>query len=175
MRVIIVRPGLAVLPIGRAGTDVVRCVFPIDSWVQKFGSSGEFILLCKRPNGASAYPVPVSTDGHNLIWDVSQTDTAIWGRGEVELQYHFGGHIAKSEVWRTETVKSIGAAGDPPDAEQNWIDKLYAHIDAVGVPAGGSSGQILAKKSATDRDTCWKDDAQPLTNSEIEILLFKEL
>ena len=83
--------------------------------------------------------------------------------------------IAKSEVWRTETVKSIGAAGDPPDAEQNWIDKLYAHIDAVGVPAGGGSGQILAKKSATDRDTCWKDDAQPLTNSEIEILLFKEL
>ena len=69
------------------------------------------------------------------------------------------------------SVKSIGAAGDPPDAEQNWIDKLYAHIDAVGVPAGGGSGQILAKKSAADRDTCWKDDAQPLTNSEIEILL----
>ena len=36
MRVIIVQPGLAVLPIGRAGTDVVRCVFPIDSWVQEF-------------------------------------------------------------------------------------------------------------------------------------------
>lgn len=175
MRVIIVQPGLAVLPIGRAGTDVVRCVFPIDSWVQEFGASGEFILLCKRPTGASAYPVPVSTDGHNLIWDVSQTDTAIWGRGEVELQYHFNGHIAKSAVWRTETVKSIGDAGDPPDAEQNWIDKLYEHIDAVGVPAGGGSGQILAKKSAADRDTHWRDGAQALSNSEIENLLFGEL
>jgi hypothetical protein len=44
----------------------------------------------------------------------------------------------------------------------------------VGVPAGGTTGQVLSKKSNDDYDTEWKDisaDVQSISNTEIQSIL----
>lgn len=50
-----------------------------------------------------------------------------------------------------------GPKGDPGTNGTNGIDGT----NGLGVPAGGAIGQFLAKNSAADNDTLWKDVAQP--------------
>ena len=51
---------------------------------------------------------------------------------------------------RTEVVQ-------PPTAADDATNKGY--VDGVAVPAGGTTGQVLAKKSDTDRDCEWVDQS----------------
>jgi hypothetical protein len=49
---------------------------------------------------------------------------------------------------------------DPPRAirvrtSTGWADLVIQGANGVGVPAAGSTGQVLAKKTATDYDTQW--------------------
>lgn len=37
-------------------------------------------------------------------------------------------------------------------------------LQGIGVPAGGTTGQVLAKKTGTDYDTEWKADSAPVTS-----------
>ena len=55
--------------------------------------------------------------------------------------------LSAYEVWLAE-----GNTG----SEQDFLDSLKG-TNGEGVPAGGTNGQVLAKKSATDYDAEWKD------------------
>lgn len=115
-------------------------------------------LSVVNPAG-TAYPAVVTYDGDYVIWDVQDSDLAVQGRGEAQLTFTSDGVVVKSYVFRTVIDRSVVANGETPDPVQNWLDEATEVLGEVedAIPAGGTIGQVLAKKSNADRDLEWVD------------------
>ena len=63
-----------------------------------------------------------------------------------------------STVVSDETLDGTGAAGSPLSVANPFTSTDETKLDnLLGLPTGGATGQLLAKKSATDGDTEWRD------------------
>lgn len=131
MRTIVVRDNMRI-PIGRQGeNDAVRVVWPgIADKCRTLYGDGIFSLVAKRPGETEPYPVAVELDGSDLIWIVSETDTAKHGYGSAEVAYLVGGTVAKSQTWATIIYRSISAVGAEPGADpaRAWFLAIQAEI-----------------------------------------------
>ena len=115
-------------------------------------------LSVLNPSGES-YPVSVSADGVFVLWNVKDSDLTAEGDGEFQLSFTVNTTVVKSSIGHTHVCRSIVAEGEAPDPIQNWLDdaeQTLAKIDSA-IPEGGTTGQVLAKKSNTDFDTEWVD------------------
>lgn len=115
-------------------------------------------LTVKNPSGEK-YPAVVVRDGDMVIWTISDSDLIVPGHGEFQLQFKEGDTVMRSYVGETRIERSIMPTGDVPTPVQNWIDAAEDVLEEVeeAIPAGGTTGQVLAKKSDADRDTEWVD------------------
>lgn len=115
-------------------------------------------LTVKNPSGEK-YPAVVVRDGDMVIWTISDSDLIVPGRGEFQLQFKEGDTVMRSYVGETRIEHSIMPTGDVPTPVQNWIDAAEDVLEEVdeAIPTGGTTGQVLAKKSDADRDTEWVD------------------
>ena len=126
---------LAYLPLGRQGENKAqRIVWPgiADSWARLYGA-GVFALTVLREGDSAPYPASLKSENGDVIWTLSNADTARAGEGMAELTYTVGGAIAKSRTWRTVVEPSLSANGttEPPDAYRSWVDEvLQAAADA---------------------------------------------
>ena len=107
----------------------------------------------------TVYGREVSRDGDLVIWDVTDGDLAAEGQGEMQLTFTENSVIVKSADARTEVCRSIVGGTTPPDPVQDWIDRAEEVLEEVedAFPEGGTTGQVLAKKSNADFDTEWVD------------------
>ena len=134
MREIEVRE-LPYLPLGHQGeNEAQRIVWRglADSWARLYGE-GVFALTVMREGDSAPYPANVASENGDVIWTLSNADTAKAGEGMAELTYTVGGAIAKSRTWRTVVEPSLSANGTtkPPPAYQSWVDEvLRAAADA---------------------------------------------
>ena len=134
MREIEVRE-LPYLPLGHQGeNEAQRIVWRglADSWARLYGE-GVFALTVMREGDSAPYPANVASENGDVIWTLSNADTAKAGEGMAELTYTVGGAIAKSRTWRTVVEPSLSANGTtkPPPAYQSWVDEvLQAAADA---------------------------------------------
>ena len=134
MREIEVRE-LLYLPLGHQGeNEAQRIVWRglADSWARLYGE-GVFALTVLREGDSAPYPASVTSENGDVIWTLSNADTAKAGEGMAELTYTVGGAIAKSRTWRTVVEPSLSANGTtkPPAAYQSWVDEvLQAAADA---------------------------------------------
>ena len=86
-----------------------------------------------REGDSAPYPASIKSENGDVIWTLSNADTAKAGEGMAELTYTVGGVIAKSRTWRTVVEPSLSANGTtkPPAAYQSWVDEvLQAAADA---------------------------------------------
>ena len=126
---------LAYLPLGRQGENKAqRIVWPgiADSWARLYGE-GVFALTVLREGDSAPYPASLKSENGDVIWTLSNADTAKAGEGMAELTYTVDGAIAKSRTWRTVVEPSLSANGttEPPAAYQSWVDEvLQAAADA---------------------------------------------
>jgi hypothetical protein len=67
----------------------------------------------------------------------------------------------EAEQILSSTVKSVN--GETPDANGN--------VDVVALPTGGTAGQSLVKRSATDRDAVWEDRMKLVSNPTAGFIL----
>lgn len=112
------------LVIGYEGENQVTEVdFDITSWVEEFGE-GAAVLSIRRPGDADPYPQATTQDGHIVKWEVSQTDVAVKGSGEIQLTYTVGGRIKKSAVFGIRIERSLDATGQVPDPYISWIELM---------------------------------------------------
>ena len=113
-------------------------------------------LTVTNPSGTS-YPVVTTRDGEYVIWDVADSDLTAQGNGELQLTFTENGVVCKSYIAKTKVKRSIVANGTAPDPVQNWLDTAAEVLESVNeaIPAGGTAGQVLAKKSNADRDLEW--------------------
>lgn len=134
MREIEVRE-LPYLPLGHQGeNEAQRIVWRglADSWARLYGE-GVFALTVLREGDSAPYPASLKSKNGDVIWTLSNADTAKAGEGMAELTYTVGGAIAKSRTWRTVVEPSLSANGTtkPPPAYQSWVDEvLQAAADA---------------------------------------------
>lgn len=134
MREIEVRE-LPYLPLGHQGENgAQRIVWRglADSWARLYGE-GVFTLTVLREGDSAPYPASLKSENGDVIWTLSNADTAKAGEGMAELTYIVGGVIAKSRTWRTVVKPSLSANGttEPPAAYQSWVDEvLQAAADA---------------------------------------------
>ena len=115
--------------------------------------------LTVQPPYGEAYPAVIERDGDFVIWDVTDSDLISVGHGEMQLSFTEEPHLAKSYIGKFKVERSIIPMGDAPEPVQNWIDQAQDVLEEVegAFPTGGTTGQVLAKKSDADRDTEWVD------------------
>lgn len=127
MREIEVRE-LPYLPLGHQGeNEAQRIVWRglADSWARLYGE-GVFALTVLREGDSAPYPASLKSENGDVIWTLSNADTAKAGEGMAELTYTVGDVIAKSRTWHTVVEPSLSANGttEPPAAYQSWVDEV---------------------------------------------------
>lgn len=115
---------LQYLSVGYVGETGARPVaFDFSAWAAEYGA-GVLQLLLQRPGDAEPYPVLLSIDGTTATWTPDATDTAAQGQGQAQLVYTVGGVIVKNAIFRVLIAPSLGAAGDPPEPYESWLERL---------------------------------------------------
>lgn len=120
------------IPLGRQGENLAsRIIFEKTAWAEQYGS-GTFQLIVKRHGDPAPYPADIMQNLGTVTWELTNADTAKEGYGAVELYYYVGDVLAKSEIWQTRVLPSLGDAGDdPPEPYQSWVDEVLTAAQSV--------------------------------------------
>ena len=82
------------------------------------------------PAGQS-YPKVVTVDGSTVVWDVTDSDLAAEGDGEIQLTFTEGGVVAKTAVARFTVYRSITAEGPAPDPVDDWLQEASEALEDI--------------------------------------------
>lgn len=77
--------------------------------------------LAVKPPVGDTYPVVVTKDGTNVIWNVGQGDIAYEGSGQYQLTFTEDGEIIKEEYGQFFVKPSLTATGEAPDPVEDWL------------------------------------------------------
>ena len=133
MQIMKTKPG-GHLSIGRRGENNARQVrFDLSGWLADFDGSGVVELIYQRPGDSAPYPVAIERDGSEVVWTITEVDTANAGtNGKAELRYYEGDALLKSALSPVTVDRAMGAPGVVPDIPgQVWLDQaIQAGADA---------------------------------------------
>lgn len=117
------------------------------------------VSMTVTPPHGEPYPGSIERDGDLVIWDVKDSDLVSEGDGEIQIVFTQTPHIARSYNARTHVCRSQMPTGDVPSGLDDFITRAGNLLEEVEdtFPAGGTTGQVLAKKSNDDYDTEWVD------------------
>lgn len=101
--------------------------------------------LAVSPPEGSTYPAIVTKDGDYVVWDVTASDCASDGNGEIQLTFVVGEIVAKSYVGRIRVTRSLNPSGEIPDPVQDWITQANAVL--AEIPETIDSALEAAKES----------------------------
>lgn len=119
---------------------VLAFQFDFNEWADEYGT-GSFFIKHQRAGDANPYVVPtVSIEGNTATWTVSDTDTAVNGIGEAELNYVGEDFHKKSDRFNTFVSMALGPHGSIPDPEQDWLDQLAGLRDEAVQAAEAAEG-----------------------------------
>lgn len=146
--------------LGRRGESHARCVmFDVSEWQSLYGE-GMVHLLHQRNGDAVPYPCQISVDGGVVCWVVTGADVAIAGRGRAELQYHVGDICVKSDIYNTNTVRSMSDAGPvPPEPQEGWVEQVLNAADMAEQSAQQAQESVAHYPKVQD-GTWWVWDAE---------------
>lgn len=112
------------IPIGRVGENSVSEIeWNIALWQKQFGD-GILELLVQRKGDTNPYPVALTISGNSAVWTITDTDTAVNGRGQLQLIYRVNEAVKKSVVYEFICRVSLGTAGPAPDGYSDWLATL---------------------------------------------------
>lgn len=105
-------------------TGVTSIYFDCTSWL---ASWPDLVLgvWVTQPGGTAAYPAATHMEEDVLVWDVTDSDTAVPGTGTMEIVGIASGKkklsaITKTLIQRTTT----GTATEPPEGAKAWVDSV---------------------------------------------------
>ena len=84
-----------------------------------------------QPPAGAAYPAVIERDGDNVIWDVTDSDLAAEGSGEIQLSFTTGKTVAKTYVGRTKVMRSIIPTGEITDPLDDFLTRAGAALTAI--------------------------------------------
>lgn len=132
------------IPIGFAGENL-RTTVRIDCMKMFQDYPDAIATLSVKPPEGKPYPTVVTRDGDIVIWEVTSSDLASQGYGEIQLSFLVDDVVAKSFVGKTRVDKSILPTGQAPDPINDWIVRAEAALE--GIPATIQAALEEAKES----------------------------
>lgn len=112
--------------------EVREVVFDFSDWYTTYGS-GTLSLAIQRPKDEWPYDGTLTVDNstHKATWEISDTDSAYAGVGQIQLSYTVGTAKKKSVVYRFTVRKSLGALGNviTPIQIQTFIDEVTEALE----------------------------------------------
>lgn len=163
MRTVVATPG-TVIPIGRQGeNEVVTVVFDTAAWPAELGA-GSFQLVHKRVNDSTPYPcvITVDEDG-NVNWLIKAADVHSVGFGCAQLSFIVDETIAKSMIFTTSTLPSLGGGGDVPEPYQDWVDAVLEAGAHALIGASDSEAWAVGQRDGEDvqeTDETWHNNSE---------------
>ena len=77
------------------------------------------------PGGAAAYPAPTHMEGDVLVWDVNSADTAVEGKGTMEVMGLAEGLKKLSSITTTQVLRTTtNVTGEAPDPLKSWSEDM---------------------------------------------------
>jgi len=130
MKYVVAQEGV-VIPLGRQDENKVETViFPTSTWADIYGE-GAFQLVHKRATDSAPYPCTITVDeAGNVEWLVESADVFVVGYGCAQLTYVVDEAIAKSIIFSTSTLPSVGG-GASPEPTPSWLQRVYEIGDSV--------------------------------------------
>lgn len=149
------------ITIGRRDTyGTEQVVFDLAELIDVYGE-GSAVLMVKRPGDETAYPATTEQTDGQLIWTVSDIDTAYKGKGECEIFWYVNGNLAKTVIYPTNVLRDIGeTTEEPPDAYPTWVD----HLTELGAETLENARK--AAKSAEEADLAAEDAGKAADDAE---------
>lgn len=147
-----------ILNLGFVGENLhTRQIFDCKKMFDQYPNAS--VSMTVTPPEGEPYPGTIERDGDLVIWDVRDSDLVAEGDGEIQIVFTQEPHIARSYNARTHICRSQVPTGSIPSGLDDYITRADQLLDEVKdtFPAGGTTGQVLAKKSDTDYDTEWVD------------------
>ena len=83
-------------------------------------------LLVVTPPESTSYEVTTARIGDNVIWNVSELDTAFEGTGSIQLVFTDGSQVIKTYNADTTVLESQVPSGTAPATALNWIQDAEA-------------------------------------------------
>ena len=107
-----------------------------------------------RSGESAAYPVMIEMDGTQLVWPISEADTALAGVGKLEIMGLTDTQRKLSAVVGTFVRESLigGEITEPPEAAQPWVDKVLDAAEQVAEYEKNSVQTVNSKKPDENGD-----------------------
>lgn len=159
-----------ILNLGFVGENLhTRQIFDCKKMFDQYPNAS--VSMTVTPPEGEPYPGTIERDGDLVIWDVRDSDLVAEGDGEIQLVFTQAPHIARSYNARTHICRSQVPTGSIPSGLDDYITRADQLLDQVEdtFPAGGTTGQVLAKKSNADYDTEWVDQGAGGTSDYDEL------
>lgn len=115
--------------------------------------------LIAKPLFGFAYPVIVTKEGTDIVWEIDNSVLSFHGDGEIQLTFTEGTVIAKSYVGRIRIKRSLAVNGEKPDPIETWEQAATAKLAEVDAQISELEGMVDAAEAAKDEAQDIVDDA----------------
>ena len=115
--------------------------------------------LIAKPLFGFAYPVIVTKEGTDVVWEIDNSVLSFHGDGEIQLTFTEGTVIAKSYVGRIRIKRSLAVNGEEPDPIETWEQAATAKLAEVDAQIGELEDMVEAAEAAKDEAQDIVDDA----------------
>ena len=115
--------------------------------------------LIAKPLFGFAYPVIVTKEGTDVVWEIDNSVLSFHGDGEIQLTFTEGTVIAKSYVGRIRIKRSLAVNGEAPDPIETWEQAATAKLAEVDAQISELEDMVEAAEAAKDQAQDIVDDA----------------
>lgn len=118
--------------------------------------------LSVKPRTGDAYPAVAVRDGNNVVWDVTESDLAEPGTGEVQLTFTQDSIVCKTCIGFVKVGRSIEPTGEIPTPVENWLTQANTALN--GIPQTINTALAEAKASGIFDGRDGEDGISPVAN-----------
>lgn len=141
-------PPMGAIPIGHRGENDFRAVtIDVSAWLELW-PEGAVSVIYRRPDG-EIYPVVVNAAASPVVWRPTATDTAVAGRGQLEVRIKSGDVLGKSCTIFVKVLTAVGEPGDVPEASApDWAQEVIDaanRIENSGIESGYSPSATVTQ------------------------------
>lgn len=169
MTININNPPVQAIPIGRCGENEFRAItIDVSAWLAVRPEGKVSVIYC-RPDG-ELYPVIVNATESPIVWRPTATDTAVAGKGAIEVRITSGDVLGKSCTIRTAVAPALGAAGESPAAPApDWAQTVAENAASAAAAAekAEAASTHMPQISASKTWLVWDADAGEYVDSGV--------
>ena len=128
-----INDSIPTLNIGKVGENLRKTInFDLAEWTAEFGDGGSIVLLVRRNGDQTAYPAKTLIKNDILSWNITNTDLAKPGIGEIEIiKYSYDGKVIKSKTIRFIVENSMVQGSESPNPYEDIIQDIVNKINEV--------------------------------------------